>query len=127
MIKTLICTQCGYVSKGAYYKKGSGLIELVLWLTFLVPGIIYSIWRRRSNLKSCIKCKSQSLIPIDSPRAKKVLEESGQNQSSYQEIINAEIKLEAEKTKKDNRERIILYGGLILLFVVFYIFSLLIQ
>jgi uncharacterized membrane protein YqaE (UPF0057 family) len=80
MTNTLVCTQCGFVGQTSQTTRGSGLIEIVLWLSLIVPGLIYSIWRRSSPPQVCSQCKSQSLIPVDSPRAKKILEESGQNQ-----------------------------------------------
>ena len=42
--------------------RGNGWIELVLYLFALVPGIIYSIWRRSGNMRVCPKCRSSSVI-----------------------------------------------------------------
>jgi hypothetical protein len=55
------CTSCNMYF--AYTgKKGNGWIELVLYLLYIVPGIIYSIWRRTGYSAVCPKCKSASLI-----------------------------------------------------------------
>lgn len=89
-ISTFVCTQCGFVGKPSQKAKGNGLIEIILWLAFLVPGIIYSIWRRSSPPKVCTQCKSTAVIPVDSPRAKKILEESGQDQESFIEKAKVE-------------------------------------
>ena len=85
MSKKLVCTQCGYVGKPKGAIKGNGAIEIILWLFFIIPGLIYSIWRSSSRHKICPQCKSPSLIPIDSPRAKKVMLENGMTD---QEITN---------------------------------------
>lgn len=55
------CTNCS--SYFAYpKKKGSGWIELVLYLFYIVPGIIYSIWRRSGNSNKCPHCGSTHVI-----------------------------------------------------------------
>lgn len=55
------CTSCN-----SYFphigKKGNGWIELVLYLFYIIPGIIYSIWRRAGNSNVCPKCNSTSVI-----------------------------------------------------------------
>lgn len=67
------CPACGQTGDGVRHVPGSILIELVLWLCFLVPGIIYSIWRHSASTKACHKCHTPGLIPIDSPRARREL------------------------------------------------------
>lgn len=46
--------------------KGNGWIELVLYLCYIVPGIIYSIWRRSGRLQLCPACNSPAVISADS-------------------------------------------------------------
>jgi hypothetical protein len=75
MAKQLICTNCGYIGYPKRITKGSFWIEVVLWLFFLVPGLIYSIWRLTTKYDACPKCKNASMIPIDTPRGQKLLEE----------------------------------------------------
>lgn len=67
-----VCTNCGYVGLPKTVTKGSFLIELVLWLFFLIPGLIYSIWRLTSRHKACPKCEASNMIPTDSPRGKEL-------------------------------------------------------
>lgn len=64
---SLICTNCGTRANGHIKNKGSSLIEIVLWLCFIIPGLIYSIWRRSNLPTICPACHTPSLIPIDSP------------------------------------------------------------
>ena len=52
-------------------KRGSGLTEAALWIMIFPAGIVYSVWRRQKTGKiTCIVCKSDSVIPADSPAAK---------------------------------------------------------
>ncbi len=55
------CTSCSsyFNNPGA---KGSGLIEVILYIFMIVPGLIYSVWRRSGNTKLCPKCSSSALI-----------------------------------------------------------------
>lgn len=68
-----LCTACGTVGPTKRTMKGSILTELFLWLFFLLPGLIYSIWRHSSVVDGCSKCGSPTVIPLDSPFAKKHL------------------------------------------------------
>ena len=69
----MVCTMCGFHGVAKNNVRGSFLIELILWLCFAVPGLIYSIWRLSSKEKICSKCKNKSLIPIDTPMAQKLM------------------------------------------------------
>jgi hypothetical protein len=74
-----LCLQCGTVGQTKRIMKGSILTEFVLWMLFLLPGLIYSVWRYTSVVDGCAKCGSGSVIPLDSPFAQKALDvpESG--------------------------------------------------
>lgn len=74
MAKEMVCTECGYVGKPKRLTKGSALIEIILYLTFIIPGIIYSIWRLSNTVNICPKCKKESMIPMDSPRGREIVE-----------------------------------------------------
>lgn len=65
------CLTCGYVGKGN--KPGSTLITIILFLCYIVPGIIYSLWRSSKGATVCPKCKAMHMIPVDSPKAKEAL------------------------------------------------------
>lgn len=66
------CTACGTEGPEKLRTKGSILIEIVLWLMFIVPGVIYSIWRHASRDRVCAACGNASLVPPDSPMARKL-------------------------------------------------------
>lgn len=69
----LYCPSCGARTFGKTHTRGSIFIELVLWLAFLIPGLIYSIWRLASRQQVCTACNAPGLIPVNSPRARKEL------------------------------------------------------
>jgi ribosomal protein L37AE/L43A len=66
----MVCTHCGTKDKAVRRTKGSTLIELVLWLCFLFPGLIYSLWRVSSRTWVCPSCGSDQLVPQNSPVGK---------------------------------------------------------
>ena len=68
-----ICTTCGYVGYPEKSVKGTFLIELVLWLLFLIPGLIYSIWRLTTKQDVCPSCGNPTMIPTDTPIGQKLL------------------------------------------------------
>lgn len=70
-----ICTQCGIIGKPVKIVKGSFLIEVILWLFMCLPGVIYSIWRLTSKYEACPQCRGASMIPLNSPRGKKLEED----------------------------------------------------
>ena len=74
MAKQMICTSCGQVGTAKRITKGSIFIEILLWLFFLLPGLIYSIWRLSSKYDACPSCKNPSMIPVDSPTGRKLME-----------------------------------------------------
>jgi hypothetical protein len=62
-----VCKECGTVAKPRSDTPGSILIELVLWLCFIVPGLIYSFWRISKRRQVCPACESPNIVPLDSP------------------------------------------------------------
>jgi hypothetical protein len=48
---------------------------LLLWICFIVPGLIYSVWRLTTTAKVCSKCKSADIVDPDTPRGKKLIAE----------------------------------------------------
>ena len=66
------CTTCGHEGPTRTHTKGSLGIEIVLWLCFIVPGLIYTIWRVSSRGEICSSCGAHTLVPADSPVAVKM-------------------------------------------------------
>ena len=71
--KPMLCPHCGTQAKPKLKTKGTIGIEIILWLCFFVPGLIYSIWRLSSRFSACPACLQPGMIPLDSPRASQIL------------------------------------------------------
>ena len=72
------CASCCQMVAARKGVKGTVWIEIILWLCFLLPGIIYSIWRATGRPMICSMCKGTELLPPESPRARKLAAEYGQ-------------------------------------------------
>lgn len=72
MAKELICMNCSFKGYPKTVTKGNLWIEIVLWLCFIIPGMIYSLWRLYSRYEVCPQCDSQNMVPVDSPRGKQL-------------------------------------------------------
>lgn len=72
MEKRKVCTVCGGISVPKTIVKGSILIEIFLWLSFIFPGVLYSLWRMTTKSKGCKACGSLSMVELDSPVGKKL-------------------------------------------------------
>lgn len=66
----MFCKSCGHEGEPSTHTPGSIWIELVLWLPWMVPGLIYSLWRLNRRRKVCASCESADIIPWDSPMAR---------------------------------------------------------
>jgi len=63
----MYCRNCGCYGPAKRKTQGNFFIELVLWFTFIIPGLIYSIWRLSTKTDVCRNCGSENIIPEDSP------------------------------------------------------------
>lgn len=71
MPRPKVCLQCGAVGPAVRCRKGSLSTELFLWCFFIVPGLLYSVWRHASVYYGCSECGAKNVIPINSPVATK--------------------------------------------------------
>jgi len=72
-----ICVECGFVGSPETKAAGGGfgcLVEGILWLFFIIPGLIYTVWRASTVKKVCPECGGH-MIPIDSPRGRRLAEQ----------------------------------------------------
>ena len=65
------CTACGATGAPIVRMKGSDGAFLLLIFFFLLPGIIYAIWRNSTRQIVCSRCGHASMIPLDSPLAQR--------------------------------------------------------
>lgn len=68
-----LCTNCHFIGKPRKITKGSLLIEILLWIMFIFPGLIYSIWRLTSKISACPQCQAPNMIPLESQMAQRIL------------------------------------------------------
>ena len=61
-----ICANCLYQGSPVTRTKGSFWIEVLLW-TFILPGLIYTVWRLTTRERVCPKCEHPHMIPLDTP------------------------------------------------------------
>lgn len=73
----LVCTSCGSVGKPRTVVPGSFLIEIVLWLFFLLPGLCYTVWRLSAKHKACPACGGKAMVPTGSPVGRQLLAKQG--------------------------------------------------
>lgn len=70
--KLVVCTRCLDTVTPKRVTPGSILVELVLWLCFILPGLIYSAWRLSARHWACPSCWSKELVPLESEAAKRI-------------------------------------------------------
>ncbi len=58
----MVCPNCGYIGKGQV--RGHILIELMLWLVYIIPGLIYSIWRLSAKRTVCPECGYHAMLSV---------------------------------------------------------------
>lgn len=68
--KRVYCRSCGTVDIPDTHTPGSPVLEVFLWLVFIVPGLVYSSWRSSSKRKVCHRCRSADVVPLDTPVAR---------------------------------------------------------
>jgi len=74
---TSVCPNCGHVGYPKTRVKGSILIELILWIMFIIPGVIYSIWRLTTKAKVCPMCAASCMIPASTPKGRELVAKYG--------------------------------------------------
>jgi len=66
---THICRNCLSQVRPMKNTPGTFFLELVLWILFILPGILYSVWRISARKYICPMCRSDQLVPLNSPAA----------------------------------------------------------
>lgn len=71
----VICENCGSVGRTVRHVPGSLFMEILLWLCFLLPGMIYTVWRSAKAGQVCKQCGSNKILPINTPRGRMLAEQ----------------------------------------------------
>lgn len=74
-----ICRMCRHIGPLELNKKGKLSIETILWVLFLIPGLVYSIWRRTGRWFACPDGGSYHLVPLRSPMGRDALAKKEQS------------------------------------------------
>jgi hypothetical protein len=60
------------VGMGCWYEKPASVAPAI-WVCFLLPGLLYTLWRLSSKHTACSVCESVELLPLNSPRGQELL------------------------------------------------------
>ncbi|CAI2718679.1 hypothetical protein [Nitrospina watsonii] len=67
--KDYICLTCGCQRTPINVRRGHVAIETLLWLCYIVPGVVYTLWRTLRRHDVCPKCRNPSIVKTTSPQA----------------------------------------------------------
>ena len=77
---SLVCTSCGQETvRPDRVKPGTGWLTATLLCCFVVPGVVYWIWRTAMKEDRCPLCHRATLIPSVSPIGRAILQSPWQN------------------------------------------------
>lgn len=77
--RDLICTTCGSIGEYHETRPGSNLVEVVLWLWMIIPGVLYSAWRNSKKSAVCASCSARTLIMAGTPVGRQILQSTSPN------------------------------------------------
>jgi hypothetical protein len=66
------CAHCGFRGQPYRFVPGSLLLEVLLWLFFIFPGIIYTGMRRTKAYYGCPRCRTPNMIPLNTPVGQRI-------------------------------------------------------
>lgn len=116
MSDKMICTTCGYVGYSERTINGNIGVEIFLWLIFLLPGIIYSIYRSSTKMDVCPKCKDPTMIPVTSPIGEKLY-------SAHESTLSPETKLEESKKESRKMKTDTIVRIIVIVFIIWIVVS----
>jgi hypothetical protein len=58
----MLCTSCGRTDVPDDLVAGSDRLELAAWCLFLLPGLLYCLWRQANGRSVCTHCGSSDLL-----------------------------------------------------------------
>lgn len=68
-----VCKNCEEIGQVKDIFPGSGWVEFVLFLLIFVPGVIYSVWRRKGTKQVCSACGSEQLVAAKTRLGKQII------------------------------------------------------
>jgi hypothetical protein len=68
-----VCRNCEQLVSPNTGRQGSCLIEIVLWLLFLIPGLIYTLWRFSRSNQTCPVCGAvNTMVPANTQAGREI-------------------------------------------------------
>lgn len=67
--QSVVCLHCGHEGVAKISCKGSALLEALLWLALILPGLLFSVWRFSTRERVCAACGQTRLVVSDTPAA----------------------------------------------------------
>ena len=61
-----VCSICSYKDKPITFRRGSGKLEIALWICGILPGLLYTLWRNYTAILVCPNCERASMISTKS-------------------------------------------------------------
>jgi hypothetical protein len=58
----MMCTECFRTAEAGTVLEGSDIVEMIAWVCFGVPGLLYCWWRHALRIKVCPVCGSSELV-----------------------------------------------------------------
>ena len=71
LTKKYVCMECSCQRDPIWVKRGWLIVEIVMWLLYVLPGVIYSIWRRVRKQQVCPNCLNPTMVLTTSSRVMK--------------------------------------------------------
>ncbi len=68
----VVCRNCGTVEFPKTVSPRNVWVEVILWFSYLIPGVLYTLWCNHQTYDACNKCSSRDIVPLDSPIGRKL-------------------------------------------------------
>lgn len=109
-----ICKDCGNLTIPQRQTRGSFLIEIVLWFFFIIPGLIYTLWRMSSKYYVCEHCGSKTIVPTNTVAGQQLLK---QVKETTPDMINQHQETLKHNAKMSNIKSGAIVALLLILFI----------
>jgi hypothetical protein len=77
-----VCKQCWAIASPREEAGGSQFVEKLLWFLLIVPGAVYTTWRRMNKVKVCPHCSSREIVLMNSPKGIRFMKEMYSNRNT---------------------------------------------
>lgn len=65
--QAVVCLNCGHEAPPVIQSSGHRVVEAVMWLMLIIPGLLYSMWRYSTRKQVCVSCGALELVKASSP------------------------------------------------------------